>query len=144
VTTLNLSADDKYAGVAVVGGRIMLYGPDSELDGPPSATCSSALVNPSSLKLVDQRTGSCADPTLAGQIVLPVMNATKTLPGGGVLTYAVNISRAVPGSPGYQLGPVVMTFPEGSSSFPVWTYGGGSLWLYDSSSPGGKDLLRIS
>jgi hypothetical protein len=144
VTTLNLSKSDKYSGIAVVGGRMMLYGPDSEFDGPPSATCSSAVVNPSSLKLVDERTESCADPSLAGQTVLPVMTAAKTLPDGGVLTYAVHISRVVAGAPGYQLGPVVMTFPEGSSSFPVWIYGGGSLWLYDPANPGGKDLLRIS
>jgi hypothetical protein len=73
-----------------------------------------------------------------------VLSAAKTIPGGGVITYAIRIAHVTTASPGYRLGPVVMTFPEGSTSNPEWVYGGGFLWLYDASSPGDHDLLRIS
>jgi hypothetical protein len=144
VTTLTLSKSDKYSYLAVVGNRIALYGPSTADFPETGATCSSAVVNPSTLVLGDLRSGSCANPSLEGERVLPVMSPAKTLPRGGIASYAVRVAHVTPASPGYQLGPVVMTFTQGSSSSPVWVYGEGSLWLYDSSNPGGTDLFRIS
>ena len=58
----------------------------------------------------------------------------------------VRIAHVVAHSPGYTLGPVVMTFPAFAwgDSAPTWIYGGGDLWLYESDNPGGVDLMRIS
>jgi hypothetical protein len=148
VSILNLTNSDKYGDIALVGGKLLLYGPKGEESDPAlGSTCNSAVVNPSTLKLSDMRTSSCADPALEGQRVLPVITVEPKVPfgkGGGVATMTVRISHVVTGSPGYQLGAVVMTFPQASTGWPVWVYGDGDLWLYDAYNPGGADLLRIS
>ena len=144
VTMLNLTKSDKYSDITTVGGRILLYGVTTGDLPEASQTCSSAIVNPSTLKLSDLRSGSCADPSLQGESVVPILSAAKTIPGGGVISYAIRVAHVTTSAPGYRLGPVVMTFPEGSTSNPDWIYGDGSLWLYDASSSGGHDLIRIS
>jgi hypothetical protein len=113
VARLDLSKSDKYSGITVVDDRILLYGSTSQSNDPEVAnTCYSARVDPSSLRLGDERSGSCADPSLEGRQVLPVFATDKDLPAcscgpSGV----VRIAHVVPHSPGYTLGPVVMTFP---------------------------------
>jgi hypothetical protein len=147
VTILNLTNSDKYGDIALVGGRMLLYGPaDQESNPSATATCNSAVVNPSTLKLSDLRSSSCANPTLESQRVLPITTVERNVPfnGGGVATVSVAISRVSSRSPGYRLGPVVMTFPQASTGWPTWVYGAGDLWLYDANNPGGYDLLRIS
>ncbi len=71
----------------------------------------------------------------------------KNLPAkAGGPSAVVRIAHVVPHSPGYTLGPVVMTFPAlaWGGSAPTWVYGGGDLWLYEWDNPGGIDLMRIS
>ncbi len=147
VTMLNLTKSDKYGDVALAGGKMVLYGPASqEADPSASAACNSAVVNPVTLQLSGLRSGSCADPALEGQRVIPVMTVEPEVPfgNGGVATVTVRISRVVPGSPGYGLGPVVMSFPQESDGWPAWVYGDGDLWLFDALSARGSELLRIS
>ena len=113
VATVDLSKSDKYSEIAAIDDRILLYGSTSQSNDPEVAnTCYSAPVDPSSLRLGDERSGSCADPSLEGRQVLPVFATDKDLPAcscgpSGV----VRIAHVVPHSPGYTLGPVVMTFP---------------------------------
>ena len=148
VATVDLSQSDKYSEIAVVGDRILLYGSTSQSDDPEVAnTCYSASVDPSSLVLGDERAGSCADPALEGRQVLPVFAVDKNLPASsGGPSEVVRIAHVVPHSPGYTLGPVVMTFPAWArgDSGPTWIYGGGDLWLYEWDNPGGIDLMRTS
>ena len=159
VATLNLSASDRYGDIALVGQKIVLYGPAvDEPDPAVSATSASAVVDPATLALSDLMTGSCANPALQGRSVLPVVTVEPTTPfghsgnggkggdagSGGVASVTVRISRVVPGSPGYALGPVVMSFPQESDGWPTWTYGDGDLWLFDALARGGSQLLRIS
>ena len=102
------------------------------------------LGRPSWLVLDDERSGSCADPALEGRRVLPVFAIDKShdLWWTGRV---VRIAHVVPHSPGYTLGPVVMTFPAFMGRLsPTWIYGGGDLWLYEWDNPGGVDLMRIS
>ncbi len=145
---VDLSQSDKYSEIAVVGGRILLYGSTSQSDDPEVAnTCYSAFVEPSSLELGDQRAASCADPALEGRQVLPVFATDKNLPTStGGPTAVVRIAHVVTHSPGYALGPAVMTFPAlaWGDSAPTWIYGGGDLWLYEWDNPGGIDLIRVS
>jgi hypothetical protein len=144
----DLTQSDRYSEIAVVDDRILLYGSTSGSTDPEVAdTCYSAWLDPSSLALSDERAGSCADPALEGRQVLPVFAVDKDQRAGtGGPTAVVRIAHVVPGSPGYALGPVVMTFPAlaWSDSEPTWTYGGGDLWLYEWDNPGGIDLMRIS
>jgi hypothetical protein len=148
VATVDLSQSDKYSEIAVVDGRILLYGSTSQGDDlEVTDTCYSASVDPSSLVLSDERSGTCADPALEGRQVLPVFATDKN--SSRVLVHqsaVVRIAHVVPHSPGYTLGPVVMTFPAYAwgDSAPTWIYGGGDLWLYEWDNPGGVDLMRIS
>ena len=148
VATVELSQSDKYSEIAVVGDRILLYGSTSESnDLEVTDTCYSAWVDPSSLVLNDERSGSCAEPALEGRQVLPVFaidkNSSRVLVDQSAV---VRIAHVVSHSPGYMLGPVVMSFSAFAwgDSAPTWIYGGGDLWLYESDNPGGVDLMRIS
>ncbi len=144
---LNLSKSDRYDRIAVVGGRIMLYssaGPSLEYPST-SSICSSAVVNPATLALSDLRRESCADPAVFGRSVIPAISIDKHLPASdGGASAVVRIAHVTPGSPGYALGPIVMTFPALAygDTQPSWIYGGGDLWLYDWVNR--FDLLRIS
>lgn len=148
VATIDLSQSDKYSEIAVVGDRILLYGSTSESnDLEVTDTCYSAWVSPSSLVLGDERAGSCADPALEGRHVLPVFAIDKNPPRPVVDQSAVvRIAHIVSHSPGYALGPVVMSFSAfaWADSAPTWIYGGGDLWLYEPDNPSGADLMRIS
>jgi len=148
VATVDLNRSDKYSEIAVVDDRILLYGSTSQSDDlEVTDTCYSVWVDPTSLVLSDERSGSCADPALEGRQVLPVFAIDKK--SSRVLVHqsaVVRIAHVVSHSPGYTLGPVVMTFPAFAwgDSAPTWIYGGGNLWLYEWDNPGGVDLMRIS
>ena len=145
---IDLSQSDKYSEIAVVDDSTVLYGSTSSSNDPEVAnTCSSASVDPSSFNTSDERAGSCADPALEGRQVLPVFAIDKNLPAStGCPSAVVRIAHVVSQSPGYTLGPVLMTFPAlaWSDSAPTWIYGGSDLWLYEWDNPGGIDLMRIS
>jgi hypothetical protein len=148
VATVDLTGSDKYSEIAVVNDRILLYGSTIQSsDVEVADTCYSASVNPSSLVLSDKHSGSCANPAREGRRVLPVFATDKDLPAsGGGASAVVRIAHVVSQSPGYALGPIVMTFPAlaWGDSEPTWIYGGGDLWLYEWDNPGGVDLMRIS
>jgi hypothetical protein len=148
VRMLNLSRSDRYGEITVVAGRIIVYGPGSGVTRPSAAqSCTSAVVNASTLALTDSRSGDCADPSLEGEQVLPVMTVERRVPYYGndaVATVTARISRVMPGGPGYRIGPVVMVFSQLSTGWPTWVYGGGDLWLYDAYTAKGSELLRIS
>jgi hypothetical protein len=146
VATVELTHLDKYSAIAAVGNHILIYGSTGQSNITVANTCFSASVDPSSLVLSDERSGSCADPALQGREVLPTFDVDKGLisPSGGP-TATVRVARVASGRRGYTLGPVVMTFPSSSGdSAPTWIYGGGDLWLYEWDNPGGFDLARIS
>ena len=147
VTTLNLTKSDRYESIAVVDSKIVLYGPASLsiAASASTSTCYSAIVNPSTLALSRVRSGSCADPAVFDRSVIPTISLDKKLPAGdGGPSEVVRIAHVTSGSPGYALGPIVMTFSEFAyeQTEPSWIYGGGDLWLYDWTDH--FDLLRIS
>jgi hypothetical protein len=148
VRTLGLSGSDRYGKITVVAGRIIIYGPASSATRPSAGqSCTSAVVNAATLALTGVTSGSCADPSLQGGQVLPVMTVEPDVPysrSDAVATVTVRISRVMPGGPGYRLGPVVLAFPQMSAGWPTWVYGGGDLWLYDARARAGSELLRIS
>ncbi len=157
VASVKLPAAGHYEVLALVGGRLIVSGGASGSlfspgavtpmsHGRASGTCDAASVNPATLRLSDLTAASCADPALYGERVLPVsylagrVSATNAL---GVL--AVRIARSDPAAPGgYTLGPVVMKYPQCSDCDVQWVYGDGSLWIYDSVSAQGAELLRVS
>lgn len=144
VTEVNLSRGDKYDTITRIGGRLILSG--QTVVGNDSTVCNSAVVNPATLVLSEERSSSCDDPALAVERVLPIETVERHSlpPGGGVYTETVRIAHLVAAAPGYRLGPVVMSFPQESTGYPGWVYGDGYLWLYDGSARQRSDLLRIS
>jgi len=147
VSSINLSGNDWYSSIADVDGRLILSGrragslvvSGSVLYSKSPARCHAAIVEPATLKLTHRTAGDCENPALYGRRVLPV-NQER---GPGVVT-TVRIAHVVPGSPGFELGPVVMTYSTYSDTAAEWTYGDGSLWLYDVATTHGSELLRIS
>ncbi len=146
VAMVTLPKSDQFDGIAAINGRVVLYGPTPSLGNPSSSSaCSFAVVVPSTLALSDVRHGSCADPALFGRSVIPTVSIDKDLPAsGGGPSAVVRIAHVTPGSQGYALGSIVMTFSALAygQTQPSWIYGGGDLWLYDWVDH--FDLLRVS
>ncbi len=142
-----LSPQDLYNSLDDAGGRLFLVGPHPLVE-PGSAlsqlqkggvSCHSAVVNPTTLVLSEPRTASCEDPALYGETVLPV----NDIENGGPAASTVRIARLASG-PGFVVGPVVMSYHEASDTDAVWTYGGGYLWIYDSATVKGAELVQVS
>lgn len=145
VSELNLSAGDRYDTIARVGGQLLLSGFTLSRGG--SITCNAAVVSPATLALSQVRSGSCDDPSLAGERVLPLITVERHViwpAGSGIATETVRIAHVTSSPPGYRVGPVVMTFPQTSDTAAGWAYGDGYLWVYDPTSAAGSELLRIS
>ena len=150
VTSLRLSPADLYDALALVDGKLILSGgPEGNSDFrsasftagprfPPATNCHSAVVDPATLALSDERTGDCIDPRLYGVSVLP-LNSVNNGTARGSTVRIVHTTAA-----GYAVGPVVMRYSEASDTDAEWVYGDGSLWLYDPSTTRGSLLLRIS
>jgi hypothetical protein len=146
VSELNLSRRDSYDSISRVGGALVVTG--STVGRHGSAVCDAAVVDPATLALSRRRTGSCDDPSLAGERVLPIQAGEPRVPfpggGTGIGTDTLRIAHLTQASPGYEIGPVVMRTPQISDEHPVWTFGDGYLWLYDGTSGDGSEVLRIS
>lgn len=124
-----------YAGtLGVLDGRIVVG------DNTGGTSCRLAFVQPAGLRVLSDRTTSCNDPRLVGENVMPV----ESLPYVGSQTGLVRIATRNRHTGTVGLGPVVMKYGNYSDGRPEWTYGGGSLWLYDVGTPSGAQLLRIS
>jgi hypothetical protein len=143
-----LSPQDLYDSLNAANGRLFLVGPDSLVE-PGSglwllqkgaASCHSAVVNPTTLALGDLRTASCEDPALYGETVL----AVNDVENGGPQDSTVRIAHVANNAAGFVVGPVVMSYQETSDTDAVWTYGGGYLWIYDSATKSGAELLQVS
>ena len=105
------------------------------VSGSTGSACVWLTVGPASLKAKQLR-GSCARPRRSAYPAVPVV-----IPNRRSQWQSVRIAR-VGASVSY--GPTAMRFRDGSDTRPVWTYGSGSLWLYDVDTERGPELLRFS
>jgi len=145
VTEKNLSNDDNYNSIGRVGGRLVVTG--STVGRHGTTVCDAAVVDPTTLALSGVRSGSCDDPTLSGEPVLPIEAGEPRVPffpHDGIGTDTLRIAHLTAAPPAYHVGPVVMRTPQISTAHPVWAYGDGYLWLYDGTSSHGSEVLRIS
>jgi hypothetical protein len=118
--------------------------------GRVEGTCSAATVDAVTLRVIGVARGSCGDPALFGERVIPIVYAPtqRNAPGWGTNALAMRIAtvdRAAPG--GYRVGPIIVTYPDCSDCRAETIYGDGSLWVY-SSMVGTRakfgELLRVS
>ena len=146
VTELNLPHGGEYDTITLLDGLLTLSGQTA--GAHDSTVCHAAVVNPRTLTLSQQHTGSCDDPALSGEPVLPIEAGEPDVPfrggGTGIGTDTVRVAHLTAAPPGYQVGPVLMRSPQISTAHPVWAYGDGCLWLYDGTTGRGSELLRIS
>lgn len=157
VSSVALALAGHYDALGVVGGRLVVSGgpagslfasgsTTSRSHASPAGGCDAATVNPATLRLTGVRQGDCADPALYGERVLAVSYLAGQVSATNALgVFALRIARSDPSAPGgYTLGPVVMRYPQCSDCGADWIYGDGSLWIYDSYSSRGAELLRVS
>jgi len=117
--------------------------------GRVAQRCDAALLSPRTLRIGHLRRANCGDPTLYGERVLPVCAlTTTTTTKNGIGQLAVRIATASPAArDGYVLGPVLMTFPQISSTNAQWVYGDGALWVFAPGMNGSTtegELVRVS
>jgi hypothetical protein len=142
VASISLPRGGRYTAIAAVGGRVVLSGRGSlytsASDAIGAGRCDSVVVDPATLTLSANRSGDCEDPRLYGVRALAVNAFINGKPDGG----HVRIAHATPR--GFALGPIVMTYTELSDTDAEWVYGDGFLWVYDSLTTHGSELLRVS
>jgi hypothetical protein len=148
----SLAALGQSPWLSVAGRRLIVSDTDnlSFAHGRVEGTCDAASVDPVTLRVVSVARGNCGDPALFGERVMPIVYAPslRNHPGWGTNALAMRIAtvdRAAPA--GYRLGPVIVTYPDGSDTRAETIQGDGSLWVYASmTGPRAKlgELLRIS
>lgn len=148
VTTATLPGDSYLTGLTIVGGKLYAYGkrypPGDETSANPP-TCDQAQVNLKTLRLSSLHDVSCTF-LVPGINVVPIEQ-----PLGGAKSYAASgvnaqlrVERQDPQTGKVVLGPVLVSFPAFGGSWPVWTYGAGSLWIYGCNTSVGGRLVQVS
>ena len=138
--------------LSVVGERILVSDTDNTTfkGGRVGGRCAAATIAAASLRVETIAYGSCGDPALFGQHAIPIVYALSKAnhAGWGVNALAIRIST-LDQSPqsGYRVGPIIVTYPDGSDMRAEMTEGDGSLWIYTplvGSHLRNGELLRVS
>ncbi|MGH2719618.1 MAG: hypothetical protein ACRDJU_13730 [Actinomycetota bacterium] len=137
VRSVALPAPGEFSTIAVATGGLELEGQGPSPTGTAEAICTQAPVNPRTLKVGAIRTSSCGDPARAGQASI----VNSYLPQSDNAT--LRVATTDPTTDKVAVGQVVMTYSPGSDSNPVTAYGDGLLWVYDSDSTLGPELLEL-
>lgn len=119
VTALAL-APGIFDSVQPAAGKVLVSGSTT------GRTCVWLTVDPATLKGTQVR-GSCAHPLRSVHPAVPVVT-----------------SNARSQWQSARVGSTVLRYRDASDTRPVWTYGPGSLWLYDVATTRGSVLLRFS
>jgi hypothetical protein len=117
-----------FDSVQPAGGELLV-------SGSSGRGCVWVTVDPASLAAKASH-GSCLRPPLTEHAFAPVV-----IPNSRSQWQSVRIEHI-----GAQVsyGPVVMRYQDSSDTRPMWTYGPGSLWLYDVDTERGPEVLRFS
>jgi hypothetical protein len=130
VASLYLPFGAIYYSVQPAGASLLVSGFDN-----PGRGCVWLTVGPATLGASTVR-GSCARPARSSYPAVPVVIPNPRSQWQDVRIALVG--KTVTWSP------VVFRFEDASDTRPLWTYGGGSLWLYDVSTTKGSEALRFS
>jgi hypothetical protein len=130
ITSLYLPFGGLWSSVQPDGAKLLVSGYARVGNG-----CAWLIVDPSTLTAKQTKT-SCDRPPGSEFRYAPVV-----IPNPHSRWQDVRLARAGT-TVGY--GAVVLRYSDGSDTRPIWTYGGGSLWLYDVATTRGSELLRFS
>jgi hypothetical protein len=135
VGSLTLPALGGYPMLSVVGKRLFVTDAEDTrvVDARVRGSCAAASVDPATLHLISVARGSCGNPALFAQHVIPVsyVPSIRNHRGWGVNALAMRISvvdRST--ASGYRLGPVIVTYPNASDTRAETIEGDGSLWVF--------------
>lgn len=121
VSTLRLPSKATFYSIAPLSGRLLLSASDAEGNG-----CAWLVVSPQRLRVRSSFRANCKKPAMAAEPVVPIQSLV------GHTDYAsLRIARPNLSPTRVSVGPVVMRFNDLSDTRPVWTYGPGTLWIYD-------------
>lgn len=134
VASVPLPRGASFWAVEANGARLVLTGTTTR-----GADCAWVTVDPGSLRVGAQTRGKCERPSFSAHRVVPIVVRDPTS-----LHQRVKISRLDPRTHRISYGPVVMTFDETSDTHLEWTYGPGSLWLFDTATTHGAEVLQVS
>jgi hypothetical protein len=138
--------------ISVVGSRLVVTDTDNTkfAGGRVEGTCAAADVDPTTLRVLSVVHGSCGDPALFDQRVIPIVYSPtpRNHPGWGVNALDIRIATVDRAAPlGYRVGPVIVTYPDASDTRAEIIVGDGSLWIYAPTlNPEAQigELLRVS
>ncbi|HWE58187.1 MAG TPA: hypothetical protein VG228_00715 [Solirubrobacteraceae bacterium] len=154
-----LPTNGAYWQLTATRGRLMLTGGPGALQeqrvssiagGVVPGTCNATTIDPASLRVLANASGSCGDPRLYGQHVLPVTYVASSRSIYGMFTLGLRVAVASRRARlGYRLGPPVVRYPQCSDCGLEWIYGDASLWVYAPlasarADHGPGELFRIS
>lgn len=123
--------------LSVAGGRLIVS--DSENTGfehgRVTGTCAGARIDPATLRAIRVVRGSCGDPTVFGERVIPVVYVprSQSRAESGTNVLLMRIAAVDPAAAdGFRVGPVIANYPDCSDCRAETIYGDGSLWVFES------------
>jgi hypothetical protein len=130
-----LPALGAYPLLSVVENRLVVSDAENTtfVGGRVKGTCAAATIHPANLRVTSVAHGNCGDPALFAQHVIPItyVPSRQDHPGWGMNPVAMRISVVDRSAPaGYRVGPVILTYPDGSDTRAETIEGDGSLWVY--------------
>lgn len=131
VSSLYLPFGGMWSSVQPDGAHLLVSGYARVGNG-----CAWLTVDPATLTAKETQT-SCARPPGSVAPYVPVV-----IPNPHSQWQTVRLAHIIGTTVRYS--PVVLRYSDASDTRPIWTYGGGSLWLYDVATTRGPELLRFS
>jgi hypothetical protein len=121
VSTLQLPSRAIFYTIAPLSGRLLLSASDAEGNG-----CLWLVVSPQRLRVRSSFHANCKRPPVAAEPVVPIQFPVPDSNNASLRIVRPNLS-----STRVSVGPIVMTFNDVSDTKLEWTYGPGTLWVYD-------------
>ena len=134
VSSVLLPAGVSFGGIESVRGGLLVSGYEAT-----GQDCRWLVVDPVWLRVRSSLQANCSRPPIAAESVVPIEFPIKG-------TNSDNLRIARPSRDGrrFSLGPVVMTYASVSNTHLEWTYGPGTLWVYDVATRHGPEVLDVS
>jgi len=120
VSTLRLPSNTAFYTVEPFGSRLLLSASDTEGNG-----CAWLVVSSEPLRVRSSFYAKCERPPVAAEPVVPVQFF------GRLNQVSVRVARPNRTAGRVSYGPVVMRYQDVSDTKLEWTYGPGTLWVYD-------------